>query len=193
MGGWVRVSVCEWVRVWVSEWVSDRVSECEPLLKTFPYKCTCNVLGTMLFACNLVQVIHTQHRFIKWFYVMLNSAEHEFFFRISVKMPTIVGILTFVSRKKCILGLFEPGLYIIRIKMIKIYNLKYGEPQTTLLIHTVWPESFLFIFTIYTTKCLPSAAVPTKLIYPTANLSLSLRWKAFFILWFGGFNRLIIN
>ena len=33
-------------------------------------------------------------------FVMLNSAEHEHFLLINVKMPTIVGILTFMSRKK---------------------------------------------------------------------------------------------
>ena len=39
---------------------------------------------------------------------MLNSTEHEFFLLINVKMPTIVGILTFVSGKNSILGLSEP-------------------------------------------------------------------------------------
>ena len=33
---------------------------------------------------------------------MLNSAEHENFLLINVKMPTIVGILTFLSRKNSI-------------------------------------------------------------------------------------------
>ena len=32
----------------------------------------------------------------------------EFFLFINVKMPTIVGILTFISRKNTILGLSEP-------------------------------------------------------------------------------------
>ena len=32
----------------------------------------------------------------------------KFFLLINVKMPTIVGILTFISRKKSILGLPEP-------------------------------------------------------------------------------------
>ena len=42
--------------------------------------------------------------------IMLTSAEHEnFFLLISVKMPTTVGILTFMSRNKSIIGLFEPG------------------------------------------------------------------------------------
>ena len=35
---------------------------------------------------------------------MFNSAEHE----ISSTIPTIVGILTFMSRKNSILGLSEP-------------------------------------------------------------------------------------
>ena len=33
----------------------------------------------------------------------------NFFLLINVKMPTIVGILTFMSRKNSILGLFESG------------------------------------------------------------------------------------
>ena len=39
---------------------------------------------------------------------MLNSAKHEMFPLISVKMPIIVGILTFMNRKNSILGLSEP-------------------------------------------------------------------------------------
>ena len=36
-------------------------------------------------------------------FLMLNSAEHEIFLLINVKMPTIVGILTFMSRKNNII------------------------------------------------------------------------------------------
>ena len=39
---------------------------------------------------------------------MLNSVEHEIFLLINVKMPTTIGILTFMSRKNTILGLSEP-------------------------------------------------------------------------------------
>ena len=39
---------------------------------------------------------------------MLSSTEHEIFLLISVKMPTIVGMLAFVSGKNNILGLSEP-------------------------------------------------------------------------------------
>ena len=39
---------------------------------------------------------------------MLNSSEHEIFLIKNVKMPTIVGILTFMSSKNSILGLSEP-------------------------------------------------------------------------------------
>ena len=39
---------------------------------------------------------------------MLNSAEHEFFLIIKVKMPSILGILTFMSRQNSILRLSEP-------------------------------------------------------------------------------------
>ena len=40
---------------------------------------------------------------------MLNSAEHEIFLPINDKMLTIVGILTFMSRKNSIPGSTEPG------------------------------------------------------------------------------------
>ena len=39
---------------------------------------------------------------------MLNSTEHEIFLLINVKMPTVVGILTFMSGKNSILGFNEP-------------------------------------------------------------------------------------
>ena len=41
-------------------------------------------------------------------FFMLNSTEHEISPLIIVKMPTFVGILTFMSSKKSILGLSEP-------------------------------------------------------------------------------------
>ena len=41
-------------------------------------------------------------------FFMLNSVEHAFSPLINVKMPTIVGILTFMSGKNSILGLPEP-------------------------------------------------------------------------------------
>ena len=40
---------------------------------------------------------------------MLISAEHEIFLLINVKMLTIVGVLTFMSRKNSIFGLSEPA------------------------------------------------------------------------------------
>ena len=39
---------------------------------------------------------------------LLNSVEHEIFLLINVKMPSVVGILLFMSRKNSILGLSEP-------------------------------------------------------------------------------------
>ena len=39
---------------------------------------------------------------------MQNSAEHDFFLLINIKMPIIVGILTSMCRRKSILGLSEP-------------------------------------------------------------------------------------
>ena len=41
-------------------------------------------------------------------FFMLNSTEHDFFLLRNVKMPTVVGILTFMSGKISILGLTEP-------------------------------------------------------------------------------------
>ena len=40
--------------------------------------------------------------------ILLNSAEHEFFLLINVKMQTFVGILTFVSMKSSNTGLSVP-------------------------------------------------------------------------------------
>ena len=39
---------------------------------------------------------------------MLNSAEHDFFLLIIVKIPTIFGILTVISRNYSVLDLLEP-------------------------------------------------------------------------------------
>ena len=41
-------------------------------------------------------------------YFMFSSVEHEIFLLINVKMPAMVGILTFMSRKNSILVLSEP-------------------------------------------------------------------------------------
>ena len=41
-------------------------------------------------------------------FFMLNSTEHEIFQLISFKMPTTVGILTFMSGKNSILGVSGP-------------------------------------------------------------------------------------
>ena len=53
------------------------------------------------------ECIFTRPQGYKTFF-MLNSGELEFFKLINVKMPTVVGILTFMSRKNSILGLSEP-------------------------------------------------------------------------------------
>ena len=52
--------------------------------------------------------IATWPRGYKIFLFMLNSTEHEIFLLINVKMPTTVGILTFMSGKNSILCLSEP-------------------------------------------------------------------------------------
>ena len=44
---------------------------------------------------------------IKLFF-MLNSTEYDFFLLINVEMPTIVGILKFMTWKNSIFGLSEP-------------------------------------------------------------------------------------
>ena len=41
-------------------------------------------------------------------FFMLSATEHEIFLLINVKMPMIVGILTFMSWENSILGLSEP-------------------------------------------------------------------------------------
>ena len=41
-------------------------------------------------------------------FFMFNSTVHEIFLLINVKMPTTVGILTYLSVKNSILGLSEP-------------------------------------------------------------------------------------
>ena len=50
---------------------------------------------------------------------MLNSAEHEIFLFINVKMPTTVGILPFMSRKNNILCLSECE------KKLKVFDIFY--------------------------------------------------------------------
>ena len=42
-------------------------------------------------------------------FFVLNSTSMKFFLLINVKMPTIVGILTFMSRKNSILSLSDPN------------------------------------------------------------------------------------
>ena len=44
-------------------------------------------------------------------FFVLNSAEHETFPLINVKMPTIIGILTFIGMKSSILGFSELEKY----------------------------------------------------------------------------------
>ena len=51
--------------------------------------------------------------------LMLNSTEHEIFPLINVKMPTVVGILTFMSGKNSILGLYETK----KAKLLDIFKL----------------------------------------------------------------------
>ena len=58
-------------------------------------------------------------------FFMLNSTEHEFFLLINVKMPTVVGILTFISRKNGTFPFLKPqprlfqftGIFLLQDKM----------------------------------------------------------------------------
>ena len=59
------------------------------------------------FVSNFDHLPTTRARGYKTFF-MLNSTEHEIFLLINVTVPTIVGILTFMSGKNSILGLSEP-------------------------------------------------------------------------------------
>ena len=56
---------------------------------------------------------------------MLNSIEHDFFLLINVEMPTIVAILTFMSRKNSILGLSEPEKSWISLYFYTYEHLKF--------------------------------------------------------------------
>ena len=47
--------------------------------------------------------------FFLFFFLMLNSAVHNYFLLTNVKTPTIVGIFTCMSRKSSTIGLSEPG------------------------------------------------------------------------------------
>ena len=60
----------------------------------------------MYFVLNFA-ISGVRHQGYKTFF-MLNSTELEIFPLINVKMPTVVGILTFMSRKNSVLGLSEP-------------------------------------------------------------------------------------
>ena len=65
------------------------------------------IWGFVQILTNKKQLRHTRPQGYKTFFV-LNSTEHEIFPALNVKMPTIVGILAFMSRKYSILGLSEP-------------------------------------------------------------------------------------
>ena len=55
---------------------------------------------------SVYSIMETSPRLLNNF--MFNSAKHEFFLLMNVKMPTVVGISTFMSKKKSIQGLSEP-------------------------------------------------------------------------------------
>ena len=67
---------------------------------------------------------------------MLNSAEQEIFLLINVKMPTIVGILTFMSRKNSILGLFEP---VKKLNFLIFQTYEHLKLHAQLSFITLWP------------------------------------------------------
>ena len=67
---------------------------------------------------------HGQARAYKTFF-MLNSIEHEIFLLLNVKMPTVVGILTFMSGKNSILCLSEPKKCLISLYFYTYEHLKF--------------------------------------------------------------------
>ena len=56
---------------------------------------------------------------------VLNSFSMKFFLFINVKMPTIVGILTFMSRKNSIISLSEPTRSQISIYFYTYEHVKF--------------------------------------------------------------------
>ena len=56
-------------------------------------------------------------------FFMLISTEHEIFLLINVKMPTIVGILTFMSGQNSILILSEPDKCLIYIDIFILMSI----------------------------------------------------------------------
>ena len=64
------------------------------------------------------QVLGTRPEVIKLF-PYSTQLSMKFFLLINVKMPTIVGILTFMSRKNIILGLSAPE----KAELLDIFNL----------------------------------------------------------------------
>ena len=63
-------------------------------------------------------------------FFMLNSTEHEIFLPINVKMPTIGGILTFMSGKISIQGLSEPKKCRISRNFYTYEHLKFHAQLT---------------------------------------------------------------
>ena len=68
---------------------------------------------------------------------MLNSTEYEFFLLINVKMPTIVGILTFMSGKNSIPGLSEP-----KISRISWYFYTYDHLKFHAQLNWAWKRFY---------------------------------------------------
>ena len=76
---------------------------------------------------------------------MLNSDEHEIFQLINVKMPTVVDILTFTSRKNNILGLSEMCVYSNSRNDVSRVAQRYG----TIAAHTRRRASILVVFVVF--------------------------------------------
>ena len=68
---------------------------------------------------------------------MLNSTEYEIFLLINIKMPTTVGILTFMSGKNSILGLSEP-----KISHFLIYFYTYEHLKFHAQLSSSWKQFY---------------------------------------------------
>ena len=79
-------------------------------------------------------------------FFMLNSTEHEIFLLINVKMPTIIGILTFMSGKNSILGTSEP-----KKCQISWYFYTYGHSKFHAQLSWAW-KKFYNLFLLINVK-----------------------------------------
>ena len=75
---------------------------------------------------------------------MVSSAEQEIFLLINVKMPTVAGILIFVSRKNSILGYLslKKAEFLDICILLSILNFMLSLVEHENNVVTSWPELF---------------------------------------------------